>query len=72
MMAVPDPLEHSGLGVTDGVEPGMVPPEPLEHSVLVAPQDERDVSVAGVANLDPIEHSGVVRRAEMSVCLLRD
>ena len=72
-MAVPDPLEHSGLGVTDGVKPGVVPPEPLEHSVLMAPQDERDVSVAGVAELDPIEHSGVVRRTEtMSVCLPRD
>ena len=72
-MAVPDPLEHSGMGVTDGVRPGVVPPEPLEHSVLVAPQDEGDVSVAGVAKLDPIEHSGVVRRTEtMSVCLSRD
>ena len=72
-MAVPDPLEHSGLGVTDGVKPGVVPPEPLEHSVLMAPQDERDVSVSGVAKLDPIEHSGVVRRTEtMSVCLPRD
>ena len=30
-MAVPDPLEHSGLGVTDGVKPGVVPPEPLER-----------------------------------------
>ena len=71
-MAVPDLLEHSDLGVTDGAKPGMMPPEPLEHSVLVAPQDERDVSVAGVDRLDPIEHSGVVRRTEMSVRLPRD
>ena len=64
-MAVSDPLEHSGLGETDDVRPGLVPPEPLEHSVLVAPRDEGDVSVAGVTKLDPIEHSGVVRRTEM-------
>ena len=72
-MSVPDLLEHSGLGETDDVKPGVVPPEPLEHSVLVAPQDEGDVSVAGVAKLDPIEHSGIVKRTEtMSAYLPRD
>ena len=30
------------------------------------------MSVTGVAKLDPIEHSGVVRWTEMSVCLPRD
>ena len=64
-MAVSDPLEHSGLGETDDVKPGLVPPEPLEHSVLAASQDKGDVSVAGVAKLDPIEHSGIVKWTEM-------
>ena len=64
-MAVSDPLEHSGLGETDDVRPGLVPPEPLEHSVLVTARVEGDVSVAGVTKLDPIEHSGAMRRMEM-------
>ena len=55
-ITVPDPLEHSGLGETDDVKPGVVPPELLEHSVLVAPRNEGGVSVASVDKLDPIEH----------------
>ena len=73
VMAVPDLLEHSGLGETDDVKPGVVPPEPLEHSVLVATRNEGDVAVASVAKLHPIEHSGVVKRTEtISVYLPRD
>ena len=53
------------MGETGDVRPGLVPPEPLEHSVLLAPRDEGDVSVAGVTKSDPIKHSGVVRRTEM-------
>ena len=96
-MTVSDPLEHSGLGVTDNVdldggpleelsklEPlehsvlsvaldgrpmeGIPVLEPLEHSVLEMALDGRlmegDVSFAGVARLDPVEHSGVVKRME--------
>ena len=61
---MPDPLEHSNLGDTDDVKPGVVQPEPLEHSVLVAPRNEGDVSAASVDKFDPIEHSGVVEQTE--------
>ena len=74
-MAVSNPLEHSGLHITDDVGPGLVPLEPLEHSVLVAPREESDVSVTDVTDvvvLDPVEHSGVEMRVEtMSACLPR-
>ena len=56
---------------------GMSVLEPLEHSVLEMALDGRlmegDLSVAGMAKLDPIEHAGVVKRTEtISAYLPRD
>ena len=40
----PDPLEHSNLPSDEDGGRRLVPLEPLEHSVMGAPQDQRDVS----------------------------
>ena len=71
-------LEHSVLEMALDSElmEGMSVLEPLEHSVLEMALDgrlmERDVSIAGMAKLDSIEHSGVAKRTEtISVYLPR-
>ena len=74
-----EPLEHSVLemALDSGLMEGMSVLGPLEHSVLEMTLDgslmEGDVSVAGVAKLDPMEHLGVAKRTEMiSAYLPRD
>ena len=60
-MTVLDPLEHSGLGVTDNVDlvsghlEVMSNLEPLEHLVLNTALDGRPR--AGTSVLEPLEHS---------------
>ena len=63
-VAMPDPLEHSGVGRAADVVSELLVPEPLEHSVLVVPLEVGDGSVDNMTVLDPLEHSGVGVRAE--------
>ena len=72
-----EPIEHSVLNVALDGRPmeGIPVLEPLEHSVLEMALDsglmEGDLSVAGIAKLDPIKHSGVAKRTETISAYLR-
>ena len=57
-VAMPDPLEHSGVGRAAGIVSELLVPEPLEHSVLVVPLEVGDGSVDNMTVLAPLEHSG--------------
>ena len=63
-VAMPDPLEHSGLGRAADVVSELLIPESLEHLVLVVPLEVGDGLVDNMTVLDPLEHSGVGARAE--------
>ena len=63
-VAMPDPLEHSGVGRAADVVSEMFVPEPLEHLVLEVPLEVGDGLVDSMTGLDPLEHSGVSVRAE--------
>ena len=71
-VAMPDPLEHSGVGRAADVVSEMFVPEPLEHSVLEVPLEVGDGLVDNMTVLDPLEHSCVSVHAEpVSAYLLR-
>ena len=63
-VAMPDPLEHSGVGRAADVVLELLVAEPLEHSVLVVSLEVGNGLVDNMAVLDPLEHAGVGVRAE--------
>ena len=64
-MTVPEPLEHSVVGVPNEVGNSsgdiVTVSEPIEHSVVGVPNTVGKSSVDIVTGLEPIEHSVVVR-----------
>ena len=71
-VAMPYPLEHSGVSRAADLVSEMSVPEPLEHSVLDVPLEVGDGSVGSMTVSDPLEHSGVSVHAEpLSTCLPR-
>ena len=68
-MTVPEPIEHSVVGVpnemgdssldSEAVPDGMTVPEPIEHSVVGVPNEVGNSSVDSEAVPQLIEHSGV-------------
>ena len=63
-VAVPYPLEHSGMGRAAYLISEIFAPEPLEHLVLEVPLEMGDGSVDSMTVSDPLEHSGVSVCAE--------
>ena len=69
-LAMPYPLEHSGVSRAADLVSEMSVPEPLEHSVLEVPLDVGDGSVGSMTVSDPQEPWGVSVHAEpLSACL---
>ena len=64
-VAMPDPLEHSGVGRAADVVSELLVPEPLEHLVLVV--EVGDGLVDTMTVLDPLKHSGAMDLLDMSV-----
>ena len=65
-VAVPNPIEHSGVSEMADLLSAVAVPEPLEHSVLEVPLEVGGGAVDGAAKPTTLEHAGVSKPADTS------